>query len=65
MMAASVRYDGARVSVDSRVELFNTGDFQTWYNRNYAVHPNGEEFVMVGGTDTQMVWRVNALAGEE
>ena len=64
MMAASVRYDGSRVTVVRRAELFRTGSFQEHYNRNYGVHPNGQEFVMVGGAETRVVWRVNALAGE-
>jgi serine/threonine-protein kinase len=65
MIAASVSYDGSRVSVDSRVGLFNTGDFETSSVRPYAVHPNGEAFVMAGDTETRVVWRVNALAPEE
>jgi Tol biopolymer transport system component len=64
MMAASVRYDGSRVTVVRRAELFRTGSFQGHYNRNYGVHPNGQEFVMVGRATTRVVWRVNALAGE-
>ena len=64
MMAASVRFEGSRVRVDGRTELFRLGPFREHYIRNYAVHPNGQEFVMVGDTETRIVWRVNALAGE-
>jgi len=63
MMAASVRYDGSRVTVVRRAELFRTGSFREHYNRNYGVHPNGQEFVVVGHAETRVVWRVNALAG--
>jgi len=65
MMAASVRYDGSRVTVDRRAELFRLAPFREGSDpRNYAVHPNGKEFVMVGETETRVVWRVNALADE-
>ncbi|UCC49183.1 MAG: PD40 domain-containing protein, partial [Gemmatimonadota bacterium] len=64
IMAASVRYDGSRVTVVERAELFRAGSFQRHWNRNYDVHPNRQEFVMVGGTETRVVWRVNALASE-
>lgn len=65
MMAASVRYNGSLVRVDRRAELFILAPFKEHYNRNYAVHPNGQEFVMVGDTETRVVWRVNALAEEQ
>jgi Tol biopolymer transport system component len=64
MMAASVRYEGSRVSVVERFELFRTRLFRAHWNRNYDVHPNGQEFVMVGRSSTRIVWRVNALAEE-
>jgi serine/threonine-protein kinase len=64
IVAASLRYDGPRVTVVERTELFRTGPFQSHWNRNYAVHPNGQEFVMVGRSNTRIVWRVNALAEE-
>jgi serine/threonine-protein kinase len=64
IVAASLRYDGPRVTVVERTELFRTSPFQSHYNRNYAVHPNGQEFVVVGRSNTRIVWRVNALAEE-
>jgi len=64
VMAASVRYDGGRVTVVGRAELFRTRSFRWHWNRNYDVHPSGQEFVMVGRTETRAVWRVNALVGE-
>ena len=42
-------------------ELFGLGPFRRAYGRNYAVHPDGQEFVMVGNPETRVVWRVNAL----
>ena len=44
-------------------ELFRLGSFREHYSRNYGVHPNGQEFVLVGRAKTRVVWRVNALAG--
>jgi Tol biopolymer transport system component len=64
MMAASVRYEGSRVRVDRRAELFRLAPFRESDARNYALHPNGQQFVMVGDPATRVVWRVNALAGE-
>ncbi len=63
-MAASVQYNGSRVTVVERTELFRAGPFRQELNRNYDVHPNGQQFVMVGRAETRVVWRVNALAGE-
>jgi Tol biopolymer transport system component len=63
MLAASVRFEGSRVRVDRRTELFRLAPFRGEYNRNYGVHPNGQEFVFVGRPRTRIVWRVNALAG--
>ncbi|UCC74188.1 MAG: protein kinase, partial [Gemmatimonadota bacterium] len=63
IMAASVRYDGSRLTVVERTELFRAGSFRWGWNRNYDVHPNGQEFVMVGRPEGRVVWRVNALAG--
>jgi serine/threonine-protein kinase len=65
IMAASVRHDGSRLTVVERTELFRAGSFRQQANRNYDVHPNGREFVMVGGQTTRAVVRVNALAGEQ
>ncbi len=64
MMVASLDYDGYRVTVVGRTELFRTRPFRRGWNRNYDVHPSGQEFVMVGGAETRAVWRVHALAGE-
>ena len=64
IIAASVRYDGSRVTIVARSELFSTESFRWSYNRNYDVRPNGHELVMVARPRTRAVWRVNALAGE-
>jgi len=65
MTAGSVRYEGSRVTVVERAELFSIRSFLVhYYNRNYGVHPNGQEFVLVGRPGTRVVWRVNALASE-
>jgi serine/threonine-protein kinase len=65
MMAASVRYDGSRVRVVGRDELFPVGSFpRLYFDRNYDVHPNVQEFALVGRERPRIVWRVNALAGE-
>ena len=64
-LAASVRRDSSSMTVDGRVGLFQLAPFREHYNRNYAVHPDGQGFVMVGDTETRIVWRVNALADAE
>ncbi|MGD8868859.1 MAG: hypothetical protein PVI01_14620 [Gemmatimonadales bacterium] len=64
IIALSLRYDGSRVIVVGRAELFSTDPFRWFYNRNYDVHPNGQQFVMVARPKTRAVWRVNALADE-
>ena len=64
MMGASVRFDGSRATVVDRAELFYTAPFRRDWSRSYDVHPDGEEFVMVGRPQTRVVWRVNALVGE-
>jgi serine/threonine-protein kinase len=65
IVAASVRAEGPRLTVIGRTELFRTGPFRTQANRNYDVHPNGREFVMVGGQPTRAVVRLGALTGEQ
>ena len=64
MMGASVEFDRSRVTVVKRTELFRTAPFRRDWSRSYDVHPDGQEFVMVGRPQTRVVWRVNALAGE-
>jgi Tol biopolymer transport system component len=63
MMVASLRFDGSRVTVAARTELFRSGPYRQQANRNYDVHPDGRRFVMVGGQRTRAVWRLGALAG--
>jgi len=64
MVAASLRHDGPRVTVVERAELFRTALSGEAYSRDYDVHPDGQEFVVVGRPEARIVWRVNALAGE-
>jgi Tol biopolymer transport system component len=64
IVAASLRYDGPQVTVVRRAELFRTESFRREYHRNYDVHPDGQQFVMVGRTKTRAVVRLNALAEE-
>jgi serine/threonine-protein kinase len=63
VIAASVRVDGDRLAVVERTELFRTGSFrqEVEANRNYDVHPSGQEFVMVGGEVARIVVRVGAF----
>ena len=62
MVAASIRYADPRIEVVERTELFETGSFRWNWPRNYDVHPSGREFVMVGGSPTRAVVRVDAVA---
>jgi len=61
IVAAQVRIDGSRISVVEREPLFRFGPYRGHYSRNYAVHPSGEQFVMVGGTGGTIVWRTGGL----
>ena len=63
LIAASVRIDGDGLAVAERTELFRTGSFrqEAGANRNYDVHPNGQQFVMVGGEAARIVVRVGAF----
>jgi len=64
-IAASLRHEGNGVNVVGRTELFRTTPFQSSSNRNYDVHPNGQEFVMVRGAQGgRAVVRLGALQGE-
>jgi Tol biopolymer transport system component len=67
VIAASVRVDGNRLAVVERTELFRTGSFrqEADANRNYDVHPSGQEFVMVGGEAARIVVRVGAFEETE
>jgi len=64
IVAAQVRVDGSRISVVDREPLFRFGPYRGHYSRNHAVHPSGEQFVMVGGTGGTVVWRTGGLAEE-
>jgi serine/threonine-protein kinase len=61
LMAATLTDDGERVTVADRRRLFRSGGFRRQANRNYDVHPGGQEFVMVGGTTARVVARIGAL----
>ena len=61
LVSASLQLDGASATVLDRTRLFRSGRFRNQANRNYDVHPNGQEFVMVGGLPSRIVVRVNAL----
>jgi serine/threonine-protein kinase len=62
MNVASVRIEGGTIAVVDRAELFHAGPFQQEWNRNFDVHPRGNQFVMVSRPENRIVWRVNALA---
>ncbi|MEJ2546429.1 MAG: protein kinase [Gemmatimonadota bacterium] len=64
IVAAKVRVEGSRISVVDREPLFRLGPYRDHYNRNYALHPSGEQFVMVGGTGGTVVWRTGGLENE-
>jgi serine/threonine-protein kinase len=64
IIEAKIRVEGSRISVVDREPLFRVGPYRGHYSRNYAVHPSGERFVMVGGTGGTVVWRTGGLADE-
>lgn len=64
IMVASVRYDGSRATIVDREALFSDRPFMWSWARNYDVHPNGQDFVMVRQSATRAVVRLNALAEE-
>jgi Tol biopolymer transport system component len=64
IVAAEVQVEGSRFSVVDREPLFRLGPYRDHYNRNYALHPSGEQFVLVGGTGGTIVWRTGGLADE-
>jgi WD40 repeat protein len=64
IVAAEVEVEGSRISVVDRKPLFWLGPYRGHYSRNYAVHPSGEEFVMVGGTGGTVVWKTGGLTEE-
>ena len=64
IVAAEVQVEGPRISVIDREPLFRLGPYRDHYNRNHAVHPSGEQFVMVGGTGGTVVWKTGGLTEE-
>ena len=59
IMSATVRVEGSRISIVDRTRLFRTAPYRDHFARNFAVHPSGERFVMVGGSGDRVLWRVN------
>jgi serine/threonine-protein kinase len=64
IVAAKVQVEGSRFSVLDREPLFRLGPYRDHYNRNYALHPSGEQFVMVGGTGGTVVWRTGGFGND-
>ena len=47
-----------------RDELFSVEAFRQHWNRDYDVHPDGQEFVMVSRPKKRAIVRVGALTDE-
>jgi DNA-binding SARP family transcriptional activator/Tol biopolymer transport system component len=63
LVEASVRPESSRIAVVGRDDLFSVEGFQWHWNRDYDVHRDGQEFVMVSRPKSRAVVKVNALAG--